>query len=125
MATMQFELVSPERKLASVAATEVQIPGADGDFTAMPDHAPVISTLRPGYLTVVSAEGSEDYFVTGGFAEVSAESATVLAERAFPRADMTPELQAELVAEARAAHEAAGTDASAKLAEDMASGVAL
>ena len=40
MATMQFELVSPERKLASVAASEVQLPGAEGDFTAMPDHSP-------------------------------------------------------------------------------------
>ncbi len=125
MAMMQFELVSPERKLASVEASEVQIPGAEGDFTAMPDHAPVITTLRPGYLTVVSASGTEQYFVTGGFAEVSGESTTVLAERAYPKADMTAELQAELVAEAEAAHAAAGTDISAKLAADMADGIAL
>ncbi|WP_298298426.1 ATP synthase F1 subunit epsilon [uncultured Litoreibacter sp.] len=125
MAMMQFELVSPERKLASVEASEVQIPGAEGDFTAMPDHAPVITTLRPGYLTVVTASGTEEYFVTGGFAEVSGESATVLAERAYAKADMTSELAAELVAEADEAHGAAGTDASAKLAADMAAGVAL
>lgn len=125
MATMQFELVSPERKLASVEASEVQIPGAEGDFTAMPDHAPVITTLRPGYLTVVSAAGTEQYFVTGGFAEVSGESTTVLAERAYAKADMTAELQAELLAEAEAAHASAGTDVSAKLAADMAAGVVL
>ncbi|MEM9584348.1 MAG: F0F1 ATP synthase subunit epsilon [Pseudomonadota bacterium] len=125
MATMQFELVSPERKLASVEASEVQIPGAEGDFTAMPDHAPVITTLRPGYLKVTSASGTDEYFVTGGFAEVSGESTTVLAERAYTRADMTPELTAELVAEAEAAHKDAGTDASAKLAADMADGIAL
>ena len=125
MATMQFELVSPERKLASVEASEVQIPGAEGDFTAMPDHAPVITTLRPGYLTVVSAGGTEQYFVTGGFAEVSGESTTVLAERAYAKADMTADLQAELLAEAEAAHASAGTDVSAKLAADMAAGVVL
>jgi len=46
--TMQFDLVSPERKLASVTAREVRIPGADGDLTAMPGHAALITTLRPG-----------------------------------------------------------------------------
>jgi F-type H+-transporting ATPase subunit epsilon len=125
MAMMQFELVSPERKLASAEVSEVQIPGAEGDFTAMPDHAPVITTLRPGYLTVVSPAGTEQYFVTGGFAEISSESATVLAERAYAKADMTSDLQAELLAEAEAHHAAAGTDASAKLVADMTAGVAL
>ena len=46
--TLQFDLVSPERKLASVEATSVQIPGIGGDFTAMPNHAPFLTTLRPG-----------------------------------------------------------------------------
>ena len=48
MATIQFDLVSPERKLASLDASEIQIPGSDGDFTAMAEHAPIITTLRPG-----------------------------------------------------------------------------
>ena len=48
--TVQFDLVSPERLLSSVAAKEVQIPGAEGDMTALPDHAPLITTLRPGVL---------------------------------------------------------------------------
>ena len=48
--TLQFDLVSPERRLASVQASEVQIPGADGDLTAMEGHAPTITTLRPGIL---------------------------------------------------------------------------
>ncbi len=47
MATIQFDLVSPERKLASLDASEIQIPGSDGDFTAMAEHAPIITTLRP------------------------------------------------------------------------------
>ena len=52
MATIQFDLVSPERKLASLDASEIQIPGSDGDFTAMAEHAPIITTLRPGLLSV-------------------------------------------------------------------------
>ena len=46
--TMQFDLVSPERQLASLAADAVGIPGAEGDLTAMADHAPFLTTLRPG-----------------------------------------------------------------------------
>ena len=66
--TMQFDLVSPERRLASLETTAVQIPGADGDLTAMPGHAPVITNLRPGILKVESPSGNTDYVVTGGFA---------------------------------------------------------
>lgn len=83
---LQFDLVSPERKLASGQARAVQIPGADGDLTAMADHAPTITTLRPGVLVVEGANGEERYVVTGGFAEISPEATTVLAERAFPAA---------------------------------------
>ena len=68
--TMQFDLVSPERRLASLEVTAVQIPGADGDLTAMPGHAPVITNLRPGILKVESPSGNTDYVVTGGFAEI-------------------------------------------------------
>ena len=64
---MQFDLVSPERRLASLEVTAVQIPGADGDLTAMPGHAPVITNLRPGILKVESPSGNTDYVVTGGF----------------------------------------------------------
>ena len=69
--TLQFDLVSPERRLASMAATEVQIPGAEGDMTAMEGHAPVITTLRAGVLKAVGAEGTKSYVVTGGFAEIT------------------------------------------------------
>lgn len=50
--TLQFDIVSPERRLASFAATEVQVPGTDGDMTAMEGHAPTITTLRPGILQI-------------------------------------------------------------------------
>lgn len=109
--TLQFDLVSPERRLASFVAAEVRIPGAEGDLTAMAGHAPVITTLRPGILTVVRAEGSEDYAVTGGFAEVTATGASVLAELALPRAQMTADMLDTLIAEAA---EAAGAASGAR-----------
>lgn len=120
--TLQFDLVSPERSLASREATEVQIPGAEGDFTALPDHAPVITTLRPGLLRVVSGSGTEEYFVTGGFAEVTPEGTSVLAERAYPKTDVTRDMLDQMISEANAASEAAGADAvdaAAKFAADL------
>lgn len=116
---MQFDLVSPERRLASVQASEVQIPGAEGDFTAMALHAPVITTLRPGVLRVVTPEGTEDYLVTGGFAEVGTAGTSVLAERAYRKADVTAELMEELIKEANMQRDAANTDIAAKYADDM------
>jgi F-type H+-transporting ATPase subunit epsilon len=81
--TMQFDLVSPERKLASGPVRAVQIPGAAGDLTAMPDHAPMITTLRPGILVTEAPDGATRYVVTGGFAEITPEGTSVLAERAY------------------------------------------
>lgn len=120
--TMQFELVSPERKLASLQVREVRIPGADGDLTAMPDHAPLITTLRPGILTVVSAEGTTSYAVTGGFAEISAAGVSVLAERAQMASEVTPAIHAEMVEIARIARDNAHpdlVDVAAKMLADM------
>jgi len=101
--TMQFDLVSPERSLASLQVAEVQIPGADGDLTAMPGHAPVITTLRPGVLKVDGPEGAQAFLVTGGFAEVSAESTSILAEKATPMADAKADDLDPLIEAAQAA----------------------
>ncbi|CAM3256464.1 ATP synthase F1 subcomplex epsilon subunit [Paracoccus aminovorans] len=99
--TMQFDLVSPERNLVSVPVREVRLPGAEGDLTAMPGHAPAIVNLRPGLVTVVAADGSETEFaVTGGFAEINNESVTLLAERGHPRAEMTQQVFSEMMAQA-------------------------
>ena len=120
--TMQFDLVAPERKLASAPVAEVRIPGADGDLSAMPGHAPLITTLRPGILTVVSAEGAADYAVTGGFAEINGEGVIVLAERGMPKAELTPDVHAEMMEEARKVVETAPpslVDAAAKMLADM------
>ncbi len=124
--TMQFDLVSPERSLASLEATAVQIPGADGDMTAMPDHAPTITMLRPGLLKVEAPQGASEYLVTGGFAQINGDSMSVLAEKAIPVAEVTRSHLDDLIAEAHASHEAAKAgddqtivDDAAKLLADM------
>ncbi|MEP2028413.1 MAG: F0F1 ATP synthase subunit epsilon [Paracoccaceae bacterium] len=121
--TMQFDLVSPERLLASLQVTSVQIPGADGDMTAMADHAPVITTLRPGILSVSGPSGDSDYAVTGGFAEVSAAGTSVLAEKALLVSEVKASDIDAFVAEAtEAANGLSGgaKDASDKLLADLA-----
>jgi len=76
--SLNFDLVSPERSLASFEATSVQLPGSEGDMTAMANHEPVLTTLRPGILSVSAAGGVNEYVVTGGFAEVTAQGVTVI-----------------------------------------------
>lgn len=80
---VEFELVSPERLLLSQQVDMVVVPGAEGDFGVLPRHAPLISTLRPGVIRVFEGrEVKERIFVAGGFAEVTPERCTVLAEEA-------------------------------------------
>jgi len=107
---VQFDLVSPEKRLASLKVSEVQIPGADGDLTAMEGHAPLITTLRPGVLRAVAPEGTRAYAVTGGFAEIGAAVVSVLAEQAIPVEEAGPAIEA-LVEAARAKAAAASGEA--------------
>jgi|SRR5688572_25912518 F-type H+-transporting ATPase subunit epsilon len=89
MALMKFELVSPERLLLSAEVQQVTVPGTEGLFTVLPNHAPVLSTLRPGVVEVITEEGSSQrIFVRGGFAEVNNLGLTVLAEVAIPLAEL-------------------------------------
>jgi F-type H+-transporting ATPase subunit epsilon len=85
---LHFELVSPARLLFSGDVTSVQIPGSEGEMTILPNHAPVLSTLKPGVVTVEKSGGSDRIFVKGGFAEVNAKGLTVLAETAIPMSDL-------------------------------------
>ena len=128
MANLQFDLVSPERRLSSVKASEVQIPGADGDMTAREGHAPTITTLRPGILRVVHSAGTDEFVVSGGFAEITSSGVSVLAEQALPRAEMTQEVFDTMIADATAAitsaeeffkNEPGPVDDAAKLMSDM------
>lgn len=120
--TLQFDLVSPERKLASFEATEVQVPGAEGDLSAMAGHEPVITTLRPGVLRAIGADGTKSFVVTGGFAEINGEAISVLAERAVPIEEATGTIIDEMLEEARKLAEAAlpeDRDMAQKLVHDV------
>ncbi len=115
---IQFELVSPAKLLVSSAVDMVVVPGTEGDFGALPRHAPLIATVRPGVIDVHDAgKISNRIFVAGGFAEVNEERITVLAEEAIPVADLTADLAAERVKDAQEALADARTDAEKAAAE--------
>ena len=118
-ATLQFDLVSPERKLASVSATEVQIPGTDGDLTAMAGHAATITTLRPGVLKAIGADGTKAFVVTGGFAEITSAGVSVLAERAVPVEEANATIFETLLADVKATAAGMDKDAGEKLVGDL------
>jgi F-type H+-transporting ATPase subunit epsilon len=128
MATLQFDLVSPERRLASLEASEVRVPGCgrrhDGHGRPRADH----HDAAPRHPVGDPPGGTDDYVVLGGFADISGTGVTVLAERAMPKAELTREAHAALVEEYTAAHDKAKSaaegdtgpvDAAAKLLADM------
>lgn len=80
MATLHFELVSPQKLVFSGEVDQVDVPGAEGDFGVLAGHAPAVATLRPGILTVFVGGKAEKIVVLGGFAEVSDKGLTVLAD---------------------------------------------
>ncbi len=83
MATLQFELVSPEKLIVSKAVAMVTVPGGEGDYSVLAGHAPLITVVRPGVIDVYDDENGtpvERLFIDGGFAETTAERCTVLAE---------------------------------------------
>lgn len=83
--TTQFELVSPEKLVLSEAVEMVVVPGSEGYFGVLPRHAPLISTLSPGVIDIHEGGSvKQRIFVAGGFAEVTGERCTVLAEEAMP-----------------------------------------
>jgi len=108
---VQFELVTPARLLLSLEADMVVVPGGEGDFGVLPGHAPLLSTVRPGVVDVYENDVvSQRVFVAGGFAEVSGERCTVLAEEAMPLADVTAEAAQERIDSARKRIDEAETD---------------
>lgn len=83
--TIKVELVSPEKMVASMEAEMVGLPGSDGDFAAMSGHTPTATTLRPGIITIRSGSETKEFLIAGGFAEVTADSVSILAEYAANR----------------------------------------
>ena len=97
---LKIEIVSPERLLLSETVHSVTVPGTEGYFTVMNDHAPFMTTLRPGFITVSRTAGNADiYFVRGGFADVSPTGLTILAEESVPFTEFDhSDLQAQIKA---------------------------
>jgi F-type H+-transporting ATPase subunit epsilon len=109
--TVEFELVSPQRLLKSEPVEMVVVPGAEGDFGVLPGHSLLIATVRPGVIDI-HRDGAvaEKIFVAGGFAEVSPERCTVLAEEAVPVGDIDRAEAEKRLEDAKAALAKAGED---------------
>ena len=91
MATFHFDFVGPERTLYSGEVEAVQLPGVEGEMTVLPGHAPVLTALKVGVITVTETAGNgKRIYVQGGFADIGPTSVTVLAERAAPIEELTP-----------------------------------
>ena len=87
---LSFALVSPERELFNGDVDHVVVPGSEGEFGVSPNHAPVMSVIKPGALRVINDGAERRIFVNGGFADVTPEGLTVLAEEAIDLADIAP-----------------------------------
>jgi F-type H+-transporting ATPase subunit epsilon len=115
----KFELVSPERLLVSESVESVVIPGTEGEMTVMANHAPVMTTIKPGVVTVKPAAGAEQRFVVfGGFADILPSGCTLLAEEAVSVQDINSEDLARRIQDAREDVSDAKTDASRAKAQE-------
>ena len=94
MAGLHFEFVSPETVLFSGDVDQVDLPGVEGDLGVLPGHAPMVTLLRPGIVTIIREGQREPVVVVGGFAEVGPAGLTVLADRAGSREDFDLDLLA-------------------------------
>lgn len=100
--TVKFELVSPERLLFSADVESVVVPGSEGDFGVLPGHARLISTVRPGVISVFqNGKVTDRIFVEGGFAEVTGAGCTVLAELAVPVSELQRDSAQQAIQDAR------------------------
>jgi F-type H+-transporting ATPase subunit epsilon len=100
---LHFELVSPAKLLFSGDVTSVTLPGSEGEMGIFAGHSPMLSTLRPGFVTVAKEGGAvEKIFVRGGFAEVNPQGLTVLAETAIASADLSASAMADQISAAEA-----------------------
>lgn len=117
-APFKIEFVSPERVLLSGEATEVTVPGAEGDFTVLAGHAPLISALRPGVIDIRQDSGRRRIYVRGGFAEVDPTQLTILAQNLVDVTSADPSALAEEMRVAEAMLASATDDMSRLLAHD-------
>jgi F-type H+-transporting ATPase subunit epsilon len=89
MAAFHLELVSPEKLVFSGEVEAVAVPGTEGEFTVLKDHAPLIAMMKPGVVVIEEAPAKKlRLFVPGGFAEVAPSGLTILADKALPLAEL-------------------------------------
>jgi len=119
---IRIEIVSPERLVLSETAESVTVPGTDGYFTVMGDHAPLMTTLRPGFITVNGGAGRMTFYVRGGFADVSTDGLTVLAEQASTFADFDRAEIERLLTESQGRLTGAQSGDERSLAQEMVNG---
>jgi F-type H+-transporting ATPase subunit epsilon len=118
MATLTFELVSPERVIFSGDVDAVVLPATEGEMTVMPGHAPTLTALKTGFLVITDRPGSgRRVLVRGGFADISQRGLTVLAERAMPAEEITPEILDREILQAEMAYDATNDPAAKHAAE--------
>lgn len=118
MAAFTFELVSPEKLLFSGEVEAVTAPGTEGEFTVLKDHAPFLTTLRPGLVKVRGGE-QRDLYVRGGFGDVAPSGFTILADYAIPADDLTDAILDGDIAAAEKAIEDAVGDETRRLATEQ------
>ena len=98
MASFSFELVAPDKQVFKGDVESVLVPGSEGDFVVLKDHAAVMTSLRPGVVAVEEAAGGKHrYFVRGGFADVNAGGLILLAETAIAAQELTPDYIAQQI----------------------------
>ena len=121
--TFQFELVSPEKLIFSKPVSMVTVPGGEGEYGILPDHAPMITTLKPGVIKVFAENTTtvaESLFVAGGFADVTQTGCTILADEALPVAELDRATLQEQAKELADKIAASSEDAQADLREQQA-----
>lgn len=119
--SFNFELVSPERLLVSEKVTEVVIPATEGEMTVMANHAPTMTTIKPGVVEVKTAAGkTERYAVFGGFADILPSGCTLLAESAVHVDELDPTVLENRIEAARAELEGAGDEKKTRLEQFIA-----
>ena len=118
MAGLHFELVSPAKLVFSGDVESVVLPGTEGEMTILPQHSPLLTSLRPGIVVMTDAKGRQKIFVRGGFAEVNPKGLTVLAERAIPVAELDAAAFAAQVKDAEDIVTQATTDETRRVAQE-------
>ncbi len=116
---LQFSLVSPEAELFSGPVDQVDVPGSEGDFGVFAQHAPFMSAIRTGAITVFDEGKETRYMIQGGFADVTPDGLTILAESCTPMSDVDAAWLTDEIAKTEAHLEATEGDAKLDIAQNL------